>query len=646
MFVKSNLASMTSQRHLNKSLIKESKASQRLGSGLRINGASDDAAGLSISNRMEASVRGASKAIQSNLQTISMMQTAESALNEQTSLLQRMRELTVQSLNNTYQDADRQSLQEEVKQLTSQFDDIAEVSFNNKKIFDQDVVLYSDDELGGVGQLSKFFKSKNANRVARQSIHQAKTGVSQEALEAGDITITNQAGETFSTRATQAGDDQVSTANNSASAIAKAKVINELTDKSGLEAIVNETRFTGNNSVEAVSLDAQNYLSINGHMISGFDVQDNDGNGALVAAINEAHEDTGVIAHLNTEAKLVLVAKDGRNIEVEAIGDASKLGFGEKTVVGGSLTLRCTKSCQWSYSDSFVDAKIGYFFNNLIELNPGTASAAHSTGAGWQFISENAGADFVEPEWQGHEDGNIILSGNYNGDIANAADNRFHIEVDTGAGGVYLAALSAEDANGESKANYLGSIAFDPSGSGTYIFASTDVALPPVPTPGGIVANANMGSGNIFIFQFKGANLVDSTDADGDGVDAFQFTAPVGDLAPLDFVIGLGYDETVDSLDISSVAKAKQALFTIDLALEEISASRSEYGALINYYESAVRSLENEKVNLSASQSRIQDTDFAQETVQLAQAQINKQAGVSVLAQANSAPAMVLQLLG
>ena len=647
MFVKSNLSSMTSQRHLNKSVLKEAKSAQKLGSGLRINQAGDDAAGLAIATRMEASLKGTSKAIQSNIQSISMMQPAEGALNEQNALLQRMRELTVQSLNNTYQDADRQSLQEEVKQLTSQFDDVAEVSFNNQKIFDKDVVLYSDDELGGVGQLSKFFESKNANRVARQSIHHSQTGVNQEDLEAGDIVITNQEGEIFSIRATHDVDDQLSTTNKSSSAIAKAKVINEFTDESGLEAIVNETRFTGNNPVQAVQLDTDSYLRINGAIISGFEVQENDGNGALVDAINAAHEDTGVTAHLNAESKLVLVAQDGRNIEVEAVGDANRVGFGVSTVATGSLTMRCTKACQWSYSDSFVDAKIGYFFNNLIQLNPGTASSAHSVGPGWQFISQNAGAGFVAPEWQGHEDSNIVLSGKYNGDIPQAVGNRFHIEVDTGNGGVYLAALSAEDANGESIANYsFGTIPFDASGSGTYIFASTDTVLPPPPAVGGIQVSANLGSGNIFIFQFKGANLVDSIDTDGDGVDAFQFTAPVGDLAPLDFVIGLGYDETVDSLDISSVARAKQALFTIDLALEEISAARSEYGALINYYESAVRSLESEQVNLSAAQSRIQDTDFAQQTAQLAQAQINKQAGVSVLAQANTIPSLVLELLG
>ena len=191
MFVKSNLSSMNSQRQLNRSIAAESKSGQRLSSGLRINGAADDAAGLSITQRMEASVRGSSKAIQSNQQSISLLQTAEGVLQEQTQLLQRMRQLTVQSLNGTNQDSDRVSLQEEVSQLTGQFDKAAEVKFNRDKIFDRDVTLHFDDDLSGAGKTSKFFKSKNANRMARQSFNYSQTGVNQEALADGDITIVN-----------------------------------------------------------------------------------------------------------------------------------------------------------------------------------------------------------------------------------------------------------------------------------------------------------------------------------------------------------------------------------------------------------------------------------------------------------------------
>ena len=138
---------------------------------------------------------------------------------------------------------------------------------------------------------------------------------------------------------------------------------------------------------------------------------------------------------------------------------------------------------------------------------------------------------------------------------------------------------------------------------------------------------------------------MDSSDLDGDGVDAFQFTAPVGNLSPLDFIVGLGYDETVDSIDISTVDRAEVALFTIDLALEELNEARSEYGAMINAFESAVRSLENEVVQLSSAQSRIRDADFAAETVHLTKAQISKEAGVSVLAQANLQSQLALTLL-
>ena len=205
--------------------------------------------------------------------------------------------------------------------------------------------------------------------------------------------------------------------------------------------------------------------------------------------------------------------------------------------------------------------------------------------------------------------------------------------------------MASEDSNGESKAQYLGSIGFDPSGEGTYIFASNDVTLPPTPSVGGVVQRVSLGSGNMFIFKLQGANLVDSTESDGDGLDAFQFTAPIGDLTKLSFVLGVGYDETVNSIDISSNIGAERALHTIDLALEELSLERNQYGSLINRFESAIRSLESASVSTSLAQSRIQDADIANEVSQLTKSQLIQQAASSILSQANSQSSVVLSLV-
>ena len=641
--VNTNISSIFAKRSLSSITQKIDHAFTKLGSGKRVNSAADDAAGLSISTRLEAQSRGMEKAVYSNNQSISMVQTAESALSEQVGLLQRMRELTVQSMNATNQDSDRASLQQEVTELKEEMNNIADLKFNNNDLFNREVILHTDGENGPLSAVSKLFTSKKGNRLARQSIHSSLTGTSKQALSTGDIVLKNHEGESFTVRGTDASDDRVSTSLNASSAIAKAKVINLHSDETHLEAIVQETDFVGGVPISATTLDQSNYLSINGEKISGFAVKEHDVSGSLVDAINAVSSDTGVIASLTHESKLRLIAEDGRNIQFEAVGNASNLGVGSDVISAG-LTLRSTEGVSWTYATNEIDEKLGFIFNSTIPLSPGTASEVNSIGPSWQFISQNAGANFVSPEWSGHENNNIILTGVYNGFHA-AGNHRFHIEVDEVNGGVYLAKLGPEDANGESEADYsLGSITFDPSGSGTYFFASAGTAV-----PAGVVGSQLSLPGapgeNIFKFTFQNANTVDSSDADGDGVDAFAFVAPVGDLAVLDHEVGLGYDRTVDGIDISTVSAAKNALFTIDLALGELSEARSEYGAMINFLEADISVLETAKVNTLTSQSRIVDADFAHQALELSSAQIIQQSAIAMLAQANLAPSQALQLL-
>ena len=113
-----------------------------------------------------------------------------------------------------------------------------------------------------------------------------------------------------------------------------------------------------------------------------------------------------------------------------------------------------------------------------------------------------------------------------------------------------------------------------------------------------------------------------------------------------DGTYGVNNTNSVDSVDISKRAGAVKALDTIDLALENVSASRAKLGALQNRLESTINNLSTTSENLSASRSRILDADFAQETAQLSRNQIIQQAGVSILAQANQQPQVALALLG
>jgi flagellin len=135
--INTNVASLNSQRQLVSSGASLDKSTERLSSGLRINSAKDDAAGLAIANRMTSQVRGLDQAVRNANDGVSMIQTAEGALQESTNILQRMRELAVQSANGIYNDADRKTLDAETQQLKAELDRIsATTSFNGKNLLD------------------------------------------------------------------------------------------------------------------------------------------------------------------------------------------------------------------------------------------------------------------------------------------------------------------------------------------------------------------------------------------------------------------------------------------------------------------------------------------------------------------------------
>ena len=133
--INTNVQSLNAQRNLSKSQSSLANSMQRLSSGLRINSAKDDAAGLAISDRMTAQIRGMNQAVRNSNDAISFAQTAEGALGEMTNILQRMRELSVQSANATNSTDDRTALNSEFGELKSELDRIVDTTkFNGEKL--------------------------------------------------------------------------------------------------------------------------------------------------------------------------------------------------------------------------------------------------------------------------------------------------------------------------------------------------------------------------------------------------------------------------------------------------------------------------------------------------------------------------------
>ena len=169
MVVMHNIPALSAYNTVNRTSSSLQKSIQKLSTGLRINSAADDAAGLAISEKMRAQIRGLDRAVSNSQDGISMIQTAEGALNETHSILQRMRELSVQSANDTLTQQDRGYIQQEIDQLREEVTRIGNTTqFNKKKLLNGDAaVLWSSDNLntkaiinGGLRQVDQFGQKK------------------------------------------------------------------------------------------------------------------------------------------------------------------------------------------------------------------------------------------------------------------------------------------------------------------------------------------------------------------------------------------------------------------------------------------------------------------------------------------------------
>src|SRR6056297_2053650 len=161
MRINTNVAALNSYNQLNNTNNKLSKSLERLSSGKRINGAADDAAGLAISEKMNSQTRGLAQAQRNAQDGISMIQTAEGALKESHSILQRMRELSVQSANDTNTEADRAEIQKEVDELASELTRISNnTEFNTQTLLNG--AIQSDNKGEAVFQIGSN-KGQNIN---------------------------------------------------------------------------------------------------------------------------------------------------------------------------------------------------------------------------------------------------------------------------------------------------------------------------------------------------------------------------------------------------------------------------------------------------------------------------------------------------
>ncbi|MGD9503971.1 MAG: flagellin [Syntrophobacteraceae bacterium] len=314
--INTNIASLTAQGNVNKTQASLEKALERLSSGLRINSAKDDAAGLAISNRMTAQVNGLNQAVSNANDGISLAQTAEGALDQVTSNLQRLRELAVQAANASNSDDDRAALQEEASQLLDEIDRIAnDTDFNGITLLDGSFVSQEFQVGANAGQtITISMSSAKTEDLGTDNTAALTAQGTSTAFSEGDLIING-----VTIRSSSIQDDTASypTSSKAASAIAKAAAINASSDETGVTATADENVLEGAYMSGAAG---SGTLTINGVAISVTTTDDASASRtSVVEAINAVSGQTGVVAEdTGSDATgVTLTAADGRNITVQ-----------------------------------------------------------------------------------------------------------------------------------------------------------------------------------------------------------------------------------------------------------------------------------------------------------------------------------------
>jgi len=485
--INTNIASLNAQRNLNASQADADVALQRLSSGLRINSAKDDAAGLAISERFESQITGINMAQRNANDGISLAQTAEGALDEVANNLQRIRELSVQSANATNSNSDRQALNQEVQQRLEEINRIAsQTSFNGLKVLD------------GTFNTQTFQVGANTGETI---------GVSG-----------------LDTRGSQIG-----------SIIDQTQQFSDLAlGPAAASAAVGPFPVSGTSEIE---------ITLGSSTAGTIRVTDPQSQEDFMAQFHEQVRNNpdleGITIEAGSTSGNVAI---GNSLEEQYTFDLSDLGGPSGQTVSGA-------SNETTIDEYFKDG-------NTIDFAVSISSDRNEDPVNIEVLDATSINDIVAQ--------------------VNAASNRTGIEAN----------LDSSNRN--------------------------------------IIFSSQLG-------EEYSVNI--SATVDTDNIDITVDGSPEIDSLSADFI------------DVSTREGADRAMIAVDYAIDSINGFRAELGAVQNRFESTIQNLSTTSENLSASNSRIRDADFAAETAELARTQVLQQAGMSILSQANARPQQVLQLL-
>jgi len=695
------LAAQSSMNNVDRAL---QTSMQRLSTGLRINNAKDDAAGLAIANRMTSDIRGFGVAIRNANDGLSMAQTADGALGLVTDMLQRMRELAVQAGNGSLNTDNRIASQLEVDQLKQQIDNIAtQTNFNSINLLD-----------GSAGNI-KLQTNVRANQQMTMSIDSAQTkdiglgsrasltstgfsgtaGSLAQNMAAGDLVLNG-----VIVGASLAASDLLSSGDKSSSAISKVAAINAVSSSTGVTATVGNTT-VGGSAMTAAALTGT--ITINGVATSSITTTTDAGasRATVVAAINAKSAQSGVRAVDTGDLNkgIVLIADDARNITVSystltnaatGIGAANvytgtyQLSSGTNSPINitstsnGNLAKAGLTAGTYSANTSAMTsidrvvgatttapdiATTGLLNAGTLRINGSSIVAASSTDDTSSDVtatssSKSASAIAIAAA--------INKASTTTGVTATAAQNTitgtsFTAAANTGT--LYLNGVSVTLALTTSSTRADVATTINAVTGQTGVTATDNGSGLTLVAQDGRNISMSLSTGSATDVGIASSNIDTTTRSAAGAITTYarvtlqsdkSFTLEGGsdgnaNFEKLGFKTGTygGVDNgiKVSKIDISTQEGAQVAITALDAALKSVSLNQARLGAFQNRLDQVVSNLTTMNQNMSASRSRVQDADYATETTNLAKSQIISQAATAMLAQANQSSQSVLALL-
>lgn len=656
MRINHNIPALRSNNQLSSTNSKLDKAIERLSSGKRINSASDDAAGLAISQKMDTQIRGLEQASRNASDGISVIQTAEGALNEVHSMLQRMRELAIQVSNGTYDSVDRSAVQAEVDQLNEEIQRISDTTeFNERKLLNGEIDRRSYSNTNDLDIIS-------VSDTVKPDHYEIT--VTQPGTKATLTSVITTAG---LKQANASGGQKVTLKDNGTIAAGAVGTINingeevKITEGDSADVVFTKVR----ELCETVNATCS-VVDTNGIAAS----YSFDGNQTLVFQ-SKAYGSTAKVEIYcdNIElANLLGIAEDdlgstnpSYGTDVQAtIGDVgSRKGFTDTATVTGKGNVITV-----SDSNGF-EIKFEPVSEEMIASEPLQTDAATAAGTVIDTLNgtiTNPADKITDPEKA--EILEKIKAGNLTGAVSQlrtiVTDAAYTTALEAAITDISdpkaVLAKAIEDYN-----NVPTAVTIDAATIDEVIKKAVDGDLAGADAILDAFSTANSNQDVSAIKAIYNVGNPKSAFVINNLMNDIKVAAKVTvlDAGPMDLQIGANEGQMmevripkmdpkslgIDDINLSTADGAQEAIGKVDAAVNAVSQIRSKLGAYQNRLEHSITNIDTTTENMTESMSRIEDADMAEEMSEYTQQNVLSQAGTQMLAKANQRPETLLQLL-